>query len=196
MDIFGYHLDFNGKLLFIVHITIDYRPFWNTSRANLNIIHSKLENISTMLCNSWTNVEHLYMYLCTVENSRVLSNGCGSVRKVLNAMESFFMSHINRRNDWPKNVNLLALWTDLKDLCWKKNESEKNGLKLKPQITLWTWFLTLKYIVAKKRDKKCRPLSSLRSMEDIPMVTVGRCITYLWNVWGQKPSTSWKRQMH
>ena len=92
----------------------------------------------------------------TVENSGVLSNGCGSVRKALNAMESFFMSHINRRNHWPKSVNLLIQ----KTYVGKERVERKICLKLKPQITLWTWFLTLKYIVVENSQEKRQKMSS------------------------------------
>ena len=108
MDIFGHHLDFNGRPLFIVfniQITNDFQTFLEHIKGQFK--HHSFnfgEHFMQLLNKCRTSVQ-----VRTVEDSRVLSNGCGSVRKALNAMESFFMSHINRRNDWPKNVNLLAL---------------------------------------------------------------------------------------
>ena len=114
MDIFGHHLDFNGRRLFIVfniQITNDFQTFLEHIKGQFKHhsfnFREHFNNVLQFLNKCRTSV-----HVRTVENSRVLSNGCGSVRKALNAMESFFMSHINRRNDWPKNVNLLALWTD------------------------------------------------------------------------------------
>ena len=42
----------------------------------------------------------------------------------------------------------------------KELNEKKNCLKLKPQITLWTWFLTLKYIVVENSQEKRQKMSS------------------------------------
>lgn len=98
MDIFGHHLDFNGRLLFIVNIQItnDFQSFLEHIKSQFNHhsfnFREHFNYVMQFLNKCGTSV-------CAVENSRVLSNGCGGVGKALNAMESFFMSHLNRRND-------------------------------------------------------------------------------------------------